>query len=296
MRSSQGDLHELLLPPGCELISATIDQREQPLRRDGDRVFLPVHPGRQAVELTLRLPAGLDALWETPQLDLGAPAVNARIDLKVPADRWILFAGGPDLGPAVLFWGVVVVVVAAGLILARVPFAPLRSWEWILLGLGLTQVHIVLVLVVVGWLLALGWRRRLDAEVRAEWFNLTQIGLVLLTVLALGALCWAVQLGLLGYPDMQISGNGSSSRVLHWYQDITPPLFPQAWVVSLPMLVYRLAMLAWSLWLAFSLLRWLVWGWESFSSHGLWRHQLRKGKFRFLSDSGEELDEKPPEN
>jgi len=35
--------------------------------------------------------------------------------------------------------------------------------------------------------------------------------------------------------------------------------------------VYRLAMLAWALWLAFALIRWLRRGWECFSTNGLWR-------------------------
>jgi hypothetical protein len=42
------------------------------------------------------------------------------------------------------------------------------------------------------------------------------------------------------------------------------------------MLVYRGAMLAWSLWLALALLRWLRWGWLAFSSGGLWRNVPRK--------------------
>jgi hypothetical protein len=30
-------------------------------------------------------------------------------------------------------------------------------------------------------------------------------------------------------------------------------------------------MLLWSLWMALSLLNWLRWGWECFSTEGLWR-------------------------
>jgi len=47
-------------------------------------------------------------------------------------------------------------------------------------------------------------------------------------------------------------------------------------VISVPMLVYRGAMLAWSLWLALALLRWLKWGWGAFASGGLWRSAPRK--------------------
>jgi len=296
IRSSQGGQHLLTLPEGAELLATSLDGREQPVRQEGEKVYLPVHPGRQQIELNLRLSGGMGSAWRTPTLDLGARAVNDRIDVRIPGDRWVLLAGGPDMGPAVLFWGVVLIVIAAGLVLGRVTLTPLRSWEWILLGLGLSQGHVVMALLVAGWLLALGWRRRLDAETRAELFNLTQVGLVLLSVLALGALCWAVQFGLLGYPDMQISGNGSSSQLLRWYQDIAPGRFPVAWIVSLPMLVYRLFMLAWSLWLAFALLKWVIWGWQSFSMSGLWRHALRKGKFRFLGADGQEVDPQHPQD
>jgi len=44
-----------------------------------------------------------------------------------------------------------------------------------------------------------------------------------------------------------------------------------AWVISVPLLVYRLAMLAWALWLAIALLRWLRWGWECVTTGGGWR-------------------------
>jgi len=293
-RSSQGGKYRIALPAESELLRVVIDGQEQPVQRDGTMVYVPVRPGKQGVELVMRLADGMGLFWKTPALQLETPSVNSRIDVKVPANRWVLFAGGPAMGPAVLFWGVVLIVVGAGFVLGRVGLTPLRSWEWILLGLGLTQGHVVMVLLVVGWLLALGWRRRMNSETHPDLFNLVQVGLVLLTLLALGALCWAVQYGLLGYPDMQIAGNGSSSQLLRWYQDLSPVDFPRAWVVSLPMLVYRLLMLAWSLWLAFALLRWLAWGWEGFASHGLWRHKLRKGKFRFLSAEGEEVEEDSP--
>ena len=44
------------------------------------------------------------------------------------------------------------------------------------------------------------------------------------------------------------------------------------------MLAYRGAMLAWALWLAVSLLRWLRWGWLSFSEGGFWKSAPPKPK------------------
>jgi hypothetical protein len=122
-----------------------------------------------------------------------------------------------------------------------------------------------------GWLLALGARARLDPAVSKARFNWTQLGLALLTVAALGLLFDAVAEGLLGAPQMQIAGNGSHAGQLNWYQDRVAGPLPTVWIVSVPLLAYRLLMLAWALWLAFALLRWLRWGWECWSRDGVWR-------------------------
>jgi len=82
----------------------------------------------------------------------------------------------------------------------------------------------------------------------------------------------------LGSPDMQITGNQSSAYNLNWYQDRSLASLPQAGVISVPLLVYRLFMLAWALWLALSLLNWLKWGWRCFSSKALWLKPEKTGK------------------
>jgi len=89
-------------------------------------------------------------------------------------------------------------------------------------------------------------------------------------------LFWSISQGLLGLPEMQIAGNGSTSYDLKWYQDRSADGLPRPWVLSVPLLVYRLAMLAWALWLAQALLRWLKWAWECFTAGGAWRPLRRK--------------------
>ena len=195
----------------------------------------------------------------------------------MPASRWILFAGGPSLGPAVLFWSVLPVLALVAVGLGRVRATPLRARHWLLLGIGLTQVPAAAALAVAAWLLALGWRRERGATIGGRGFDLVQVGLVAWTLAALAILFFAVRQGLLGAPDMQIAGNGSSAAALHWYQDRSPALLPRAWVLSTPLFVYRLLMLAWALWLAQALLRWLRWGWDSFGAGGYW-HPLRRPK------------------
>jgi hypothetical protein len=100
--------------------------------------------------------------------------------------------------------------------------------------------------------------------------------LALSTAVALGGLFWSITNGLLGLPEMQIAGNDSYASNLHWYVDRSGEILPRPWVVSVPLYLYRLAMLAWALWLAQALLRWLKWGWECFTQGGLWRPRTRK--------------------
>ncbi len=271
IRASRGLRHELSLPAQAELQSVTIDGALQPVRSIDGRVSLPVHPGTQAAELVWRTPEPIRWLYRTPAIDPGAPSVNAEIVLQVPGDRWVLSVGGPRLGPAVLFWSTLVVALLVAFVLGLSRLTPLGWGSWFLLFVGLTQVPIYLAAVVVGWLLALAWRERRGTALGDLGFDLVQLTLAIWTALALVALLWAVQRGLLGLPEMQIAGNGSSSQELRWYADRSEAALASAWMLSVPLLVYRIAMLAWALWLARALLRWLRFAWTCFATGGLWR-------------------------
>jgi hypothetical protein len=281
MRASRGGEHVVTLPEGAVLLGATIEGRAQPLRPDAktNQVRVPIVPGKQTVTLEVRVPRGISFNFETPQFALGGgnggKSVNAEVRLDVPNDRWVLFAWGPRAGPAVLFWSFFFVLVLTGIALSRVPFSPLKAHHWVLLGLGLTQVPIAVAAIVAGWLLALGWRKRMTssdaAPMHAGVFNLFQLTLAFWTCIALVGLVASIHEGLLGAPDMQIEGNGSSQSQLRWFADHAMGALPTGHVINAPMAAYRLAMLAWALWLAFSLLKWLRFGWNAFSDGGLWR-------------------------
>jgi hypothetical protein len=274
LRSSQGGQHAVTLPEGAELTELRMDGAVQPLRQEGRRVPLTLAPGSHAVVLTWREPRGVSVLLRGSEVDLGLPSVNAHVAFEMPAGRWTLFAGGPRLGPVVLFWPILVVVAGLAVALGRVPWTPLRARHWLLLGVGLTQAPLAAAALVAGWLLALGWRGRSAERVAstpAASFDLVQASLAILTLAALAALVFAIQVGLLGTPQMQIAGNGSNAEVLRWYQDRAGAILPRPWVFSLSVWFYRFAMLAWSLWLAQSLLRWLRWGFAQWSAGGIWR-------------------------
>jgi hypothetical protein len=241
----------------------------------GRQVTLSLVPGRQTVTLTWSEPRGASFLYRVTPADLGAPSVNATTELRLSNNRWTLFLGGPRLGPAVLFWSLLAALLVLAVLLGRIRLVPLRAWHWMLLLVGLSQVHLALAALVVAWLLLLGWRGRSEAKDDAQgsrfWFNVRQILIPIWTLVALGVLVGAVHAGLLGQPDMQIEGNGSSAGFLRWFEDraASTPASPVALSVSL--WIYRLAMLAWSLWLAIVVLRWLRWGWRAFGAGGFWR-------------------------
>jgi hypothetical protein len=273
LRSSQGGQHFVTLPEGAELTELTLDGAEQPLRQEGLRVPIPLAPGAHEASLAWREPRGITAFFRGSAVDLGAPSVNAHVELAVPEGRWVLFAGGPRLGPSVLFWSVLLVVAALAVALGQVPWTPLRTRHWLVLGVGLTQAPLPASALVVVWLLALGWRGRLGEAERTRSptaFDLLQLALVLLTLAALGALFYAIQMGLLGSPEMQIAGNGSESGILRWYQDRADAVLPQPWLLSLSLWFYRAVMLAWSLWVAQALVGWLRWGWRQWTNGGYW--------------------------
>ena len=275
LRSTQGGRHSITLPEGAALRAVRIDGLEQPLRADGREVSLPIRPGSQTVQLEWRSDEAMDWRIRTPDVALGAPAVNLETQVIVPVNRWVLAVSGPRLGPAVLFWSLLFVLALVAFGLAQVRAVPLRFHHWFLLGLGLTQVPVWMSAIVVGWLFALAWRRERGAGLGALGFDAVQVALALATAVALGVLFEAIRHGLLGAPEMQIAGNGSSAGELRWYQDRSDGSLPAAGVISVPLSVYRAAMLAWALWLALALLRWLRWGWECFARDGLWRSPRR---------------------
>lgn len=267
IRSSRGDTHALVLPEGAELASVLIDGKNTPLRVESQKVMLPLLPGKQNVKLHWREPRGMTTRFSTSTIELGAQSVNPEIKLVMPEDRWLLFAYGPRLGPAVLFWSLFVMIGLVAFGLSRVKLTPLGFSSWFLLGVGMTQVDLILTGLVVGWLLMLGYRKQ-NPDLSPGWFNLRQLLLIGWTCIAFAVLFVAIQEGLLGAPDMQVTGNGSRSSLLHWTHDRSAGQLPTGHVISVPLLVYRGLMLAWALWLAFALIRWLRFGWDAFSTGG----------------------------
>jgi hypothetical protein len=276
VRSSQGGELPLSLPAGAQVQRVSIDGVEQsnPALPSG-QLKLPLHPGSQQLTVSWRQEATLGWRTATPQPQIDEPLSNIHLNVHLPEGRWLLAVGGPLMGPALLYWGVLTVIVLVAIALGRSGLAPLATWQWLLLGIGMSTVNAAGSLLVVAWFVAMARRRALNtAAVSCGNLQLTQILLVLLSVLALGSLVGTIPASLLSSPDMQVVGNQSTLNDLLWYQDRSAQGMPTAWLISVPMWVYRAVMLLWSLWLVFSLMNWCRWGWQCFSSGELWRNSL----------------------
>lgn len=275
LRSSQGGQHTIILAEDAELQSVEIDGRAQPIRQENRKLTFPLRPGEQRISLHWRQAVEINSVLSSPDIDLGQDSVNASTTIALGQDRWVLLVFGPNLGPAVLFWGMLILMIALSLVLDKQPLTPLKHWQWFLLLIGLGQIPIGFSLVVVFWLLVLGWRK-IQIPKEMLYFNAFQVFLTGLTLVALSMLFYSVSQGLLGSSDMHVAGNQSSAHSLNWYQDKSPAKLPIATVISAPIGIYRFLMLAWSLWLAISLIDWLKWGWNCFAANGLWQKKKPK--------------------
>ncbi len=276
-RSTRGGEHAISLPAGAELLEAQRDGASIPLAvRDG-KLSLPLLPGDHAYTLRLREPGGVAASLRTPAFALHAPTANIDLTLHLPQDRWVLWTWGPATGPAVLYWSQLIVLLLASWMLARFAPTPLRFHHWLLLGLGFSAFAWSAYALVVLWLILLGLRVRgsLSTRLSTPMFNLLQISLAVLTLLALVVLISAVPKGLLGLPDMHVAGNDSSAWQLHWFADQTSDVLPLGGVLSVSLWVYKIAMLVWALWLANALIGWLRWGFNAWSNGGYWKHEAK---------------------
>lgn len=281
IRTSRGGQNRIILPEGADVHAVKIDGVVQPLRLEGSAVILPLLPGKQDVRMEWRDPNGLGFTYKTVDVKLGVAAINGEVIVKMPTDRWTLLVGGPQVGPAVRFWGLALVILLVAFGLSRLGITPLTTSQWFLLGLGLSQAKLFSTVVVVGFLLAIGLRARIVPHLKGAFrFDLMQLTLTAWALAATAALVNAITKGFLGSPAMQISGNNSWGGEMHWFVDKMAEATPQAWILSMPIFVYRMCMLGWALWLAMALLRWVRWIWDCFSAGEIWRSGPKREKIK----------------
>jgi hypothetical protein len=276
LRATQGGSHALTLPADGELLSLAIDGRALNLKPEAGVLTLPIKPGTQQLSLSWREDIEIGVLTRTPSLDLGLDAANVTLRLALPADRWILRLAGPAVGPAVLYWSGLIVLLLIGYGLGRSGRALLPLRSWMLLVLGFSTLSYVPLLIVAVAFIALDARRRYLPGSLGKWrFDFTQLLLVGLTLAAFAALVVAIPAGLLGSPDMHIAGSAGSYGELAWLADRSSGELPTASAVTLPMWAYKALMLAFALWLASAVIGWIRLAWAALTTGSGWMRLRR---------------------
>ena len=271
-RSTAGGRHSISLPADAMVTAVSVDGAPSQIRPERGELPLTILPGEHAVEVNWRAPAGADWLLRPAAIDLHAPASNITTEVTLPPRRWVLGAYGAGVGPVFVYWLELVLFVVLAWRLGRLGSSPLRVAEWLWLGLGLSMLSWWVLLLVAVWLYALRWREQYSAAaLSAARFNLMQAALGLLTLGAVLALVLCgVRYGLRGTPDLGV-GVVDPASTFTWFNDATRAALPQPVLISVPLLVYRVLMFAWSVWVAVALARWLRRSWMGLTREGLWR-------------------------
>ena len=262
LRASQGGWQRITLPAGAELQEVMINGASRNIRPEGDRVSLPIQPGEQSYKLRWMQDWDHSVVESFPAVDLGGKAVNVKMTLNMGKKRWLLWTMGPSWGPAVLFWSHIVLLLLIAIVLGRLKHLPLRTHHWLLLAIGMSQLPVIALLPIFVWFTMLAWRERRPFE---SWFvfNIFQVAILFMTLVLVVILFEAVRHNLIVDVDMQVRGMGSSNHKLSWYTDRIESTLPSASVLSVPLLIWRAAMLAWALWLVASLVKWFPWAWRA---------------------------------
>ncbi len=270
--SSLGGDFLIDLPKYVQVKSLQRNGQDLLIHQQGDKLLIVLQPGSQDIQVKWDSPHPIQAVMSNDNISLMDKASNVSTEFSIPKNRWVLFAKGPMMGPAVKFWGVLLCVFILSLILGNNKFSPLSRIEWFLLGVGISQVHILLGLVVVIWLFSLAYRTHNYVDtLNNKVFDFMQIGIVLLSAISIFIFVAVVYAGLLGKPEMFIEGNYSSAYQLKWYASQTGAKLYNPTVISVSIWYYRILMLLWSLWLAHSLINWLRWGWQQLTANKSWK-------------------------
>ncbi len=272
LRCSHGEDFGIELPEGAEVTRLAVEGKDVPVRREGGKVMVPLQPGEQGVSIAWKETRGLGWRGGNAAVRLPVEAANVMTTAAIGEDRWVLWATGPQRGPAVRFWGVLALALMGAAALGRVPGTPMGTGSWMLLLVGLTQAPLASAVVSIGWFFMVRWRGEGGFGGLRPWMqNVMQAGLVCLTVAMVGVLLFVVGEGLLGSPRMFILGNESTRTGMRWFEPRSGAWLPECGVYSVSVWWYRLLMLIWALWLAWSLLGWLGAGWRAFAKGGIVR-------------------------
>lgn len=275
-RSTRGGEHIVELPVNYQLKEIRTDNKLINLQLEDGKLTIPVLPGKHNVKILMRASVSEQLLLSAPKINLNVPVSNITSIINLSNQRWILWAKGPLLGPAVLYWGELLAFILLALLVSRVKFSPLNTPNWIVLGFGLSLNNWGVLMLIALWFASITASRYRPKEMGRLSFNTSQFLLYALSMVAIVSLLSVVPISLLSSPSMGVEGNHSYGNHLQWFSDKTDGMLPQVSVLSISTLFYKGIMLVWVIWLSFAFLGWIKWAWKKLGEQGYWRSKLSK--------------------
>lgn len=275
-RSTRGGEHSIELPESYQLKEIRTDNKLINLQVENGKLAVPVLPGKHNVNIVMRANVSDSLFMSAPEINLNAPVSNIISIIDLNNQRWILWAKGPLLGPAVLYWGELFAFILLALLVSKVKFSPLSTLHWIVLGFGLSLSNWGVLMLTAFWFASITASNYRPKTLSRLAFNTSQFLLYGLSIITIISLVSVVPVSLLSSPSMGIEGNYSYGNHLQWFSDKTNGLLPQVSVISIPTLFYKGIMLAWVIWLSFAFLNWIKWAWKTLGEQGYWRSKLSK--------------------
>jgi hypothetical protein len=275
-RSTRGGEHIIDLPNNYQLIEVKTDGRTINLQPESNQLAIPISPGSHNIKISMRSNIESSLVFSPPEINLNAPSSNITTQVNVSNQRWILWAKGPLLGPAILYWGELLAFVFIALLVARVKFSPLNTIQWIILGLGLSLNNWGILVLIALWFAAITSSRYRPTNTERNLFNLSQLFLYAFSAVAIVSLVAVVPISLLSSPSMGIEGYLSYGNTLTWFADKANGMLPSVTILSISVWFYKAIMLVWVLWLTTSILSWIKWAWKIIGERGYWQSSPAK--------------------
>jgi hypothetical protein len=226
-------------------------------------IAIDLNSGENQVSLTLNRKADWSFIMKLPVLKFEKDAVNVSYNLNTyNLDRWVLWTGGSDLNPPILLWGVLVSLFVLALALAYLP-TPLSILSWTLLLFGLSQTGMNSIVFIILTFMLIGFKSSIyKTDQNIKFYNSYQVLMIIMVFISIIILLMALRQGLLLNPEI------FSNYQLIWFSEQMKD--KSAWLISLPLWVYRSLMFIWAIWLAYSVAIWSKWIWNKFTHYNIW--------------------------
>lgn len=263
INSALGGRTHVTIPEEYTARSLTVGNMRKEIDQNSKTIAIDLNSGENQVSLTLNRKADWSFMMKLPVLKFEKDAVNVKYNLNTyNLDRWILWTGGSDLNPPILLWGVLVSLFVLALALAYLP-TPLSVLSWTLLLFGLSQTGINSTVFIILTFMLIGFKSSIyKTEQNIKFYNSYQVLMIIMVFISIIILLMALRQGLLLNPEI------FSNYQLVWFSEQMKD--KSAWIISLPLWVYRSLMFIWAIWLAYSVTIWSKWIWSKFTYYNIW--------------------------